>query len=212
MSARIDPSARTQPAPPTPADLLAALRSDDAPTRDAAYRSLAYTADPATDAPHAHLRATLTRPLAAALLPADHDLVRWLLEQEIAAHEAAATGASETLYILIAALARTADPADALTIWRARNATPETRTGVDVEQLLRAGVDPVRRTLTRLIRDAGPDATSAAQALAWLESGLATGAADDLPAYFAWSDERFGIQIDCPTCRFAAPVNGLPAE
>jgi hypothetical protein len=29
--------------------------------------------------------------------------------------------------------------------------------------------------------------------------GIAEGAANDLPAYFAWSDERFGLHVSGPT-------------
>jgi hypothetical protein len=39
----------------------------------------------------------------------------------------------------------------------------------------------------------------AAAALVWVRAGIANGAADDLPAYFAWSDERFGLRVSGPT-------------
>ncbi len=192
--------------------LLAALRSREAAAREGARRSLAFAADEATEREHAALRATLVRMLVGALRPSDHQIVRWLLDQEIAAHEAAGCGASETLYVLVAAVARNVDPGDAMLLWRAHEATPATRDGVDVEQLMRAGVERVRRSLTRRLREGGPQVDATAQALAWLDSGVASGAADELPAYFAWSDERFGIHIDCPTCRFSAPLAGIPAE
>ncbi|MGZ3639826.1 MAG: hypothetical protein ACXVCX_18500 [Ktedonobacterales bacterium] len=137
--------------------------------------------------------------LAASLRPADKPIARWLLEQEIAAHEAAGRGASETLFTLVAAVARYADSDDVLLLWRARQATPETRTGVDVEQVFRAGVERVRRRLQTLTRQQGARAREATDALEWLESGVSLGAAEDLPGYFAWADERFGLHISGPT-------------
>jgi hypothetical protein len=212
MSVSIIRSAQELSPAATPQRLLAALRSKDATLREAARETLAYSADHLVEARHVELRAATVRHLAGALRPSDHLLLRWLVEQETAAHAASGHGASEALYILVAALARYTDPADALIIWRARNTTPETRAGVDVEQALRAGVERVRRHLTRLVQKDVARAAEASRALAWVEAGVAGGAADDLPAYFAWSDERFGLHIDCPTCRFAAPIAGLPAE
>jgi hypothetical protein len=176
-------------------DLLAELRAGGA-TDEAARARLAYA--PA-DAERATLRADVARALASDLRPSDHLLARWLLEQEIAAHEAVGSGASETLYTLIAAVARYADPDDVLLLWRARNATPQTREGVDVEQAARAGVERVRRRLRALADRGGPRAREAAEALEWLEQGLAVGIADDLPGYFAWADERFGVRVCGPT-------------
>ena len=74
------------------------------------------------------------------------------------------------------------------------------RVGVDVEQALRAGPEAVLRALGRQASaHGGADADDAAAALAWVRAGLVAGAADDLPAYFAWSDERFGLHISGPT-------------
>ena len=153
--------------------------------------------------------AAITGELLADLRPDDHALAVWLLEQEIAAISqsgASQSGASqagadglETLYRLVAAVARFARPADALLIWRAARATPETRLGVDVEQALRAGPEATLRTLHRLSAPGDSQAKDAAAALAWVEEGVAEGAASDLPAYFAWSDERFGLHISGPT-------------
>lgn len=137
--------------------------------------------------------------LAASLRPGDKPVARWLLEQEIAAHEAAGHGATETLFTLVAAVARYADPDDVLLLWRGRQATPETRTGVDVEQAFRGGVERVRRRLQTLVRQQGARAREATEALEWLESGVSQGAAEDLPGYFAWADERFGLHISGPT-------------
>jgi hypothetical protein len=144
-------------------------------------------------------RAEVSALLAASLRPADKPVARWLLEQEIAAHEAAGRGASETLFTLVAAVARYADPDDVLLLWRARQATPETRAGVDVEQAFRGGVERVRRRLQTMTRQQGMRAREAAEALEWLESGVSLGAAEDLPGYFAWADERFGLHISGPT-------------
>ena len=88
----------------------------------------------------------------------------------------AGSGESEALYTLVALVARFADPHDALLIWRARQATPETQAGVDVEQMARLGLDGVRRYLSR-VRDAnGPEASEAEAALAWLNEGERDGA------------------------------------
>jgi hypothetical protein len=177
--------------------LLAQLRAGGEAS-DAARALLVHTADTAA-ASRAATRAEVVRLLAGSLRPDDKPLARWLLEQEVAAHEAAGRGASETLYTLVAAVARYSDPDDVLLLWCARQATPETRAGVDVEQVFRAGVDRVRRRLQTLVRQGGPRARDAAEALEWLESGVASGAADDLPGYFAWADERFGLGVSGPT-------------
>ncbi|MGH2514016.1 MAG: hypothetical protein ACRDHP_00010 [Ktedonobacterales bacterium] len=173
----------------TPDMLLAALRIGG-PDADAARAALNHDSG---------IRAGVASLLAASLRPTDTSIARELLTQEIAAHEVAGHGASETLYTLIAAVARYADPDDVLLLWRARQATPETRTGIDVEQLARAGIERVRRWLTTLARGPEPRASEARQALKWLESGVAAGALDDLPGYFAWADERFGLHISGPT-------------
>jgi hypothetical protein len=145
-------------------------------------------------------RAAVTEALLGDLQPGDYALAVWLLQREIAAIGAAGAGATETLYRLIAAVARFARPDDALLIWRAAQATPETRVGVDVEQALRAGPEAVLRVLARRASAHGDtEADDAAAALVWVRAGIANGAADDLPAYFAWSDERFGLHISGPT-------------
>ncbi|MGH2486110.1 MAG: hypothetical protein ACRDHE_08875 [Ktedonobacterales bacterium] len=163
-------------------DTLAALRSgDEADLRDTGTR------------------AEVTGLLAGSLQPGDHALARRLLAAEIAALTGAGAGATETLYTLVAIVARYADPGDALLIWRARMATPETRAGLDVEQMARAGLAGVRGRLTELAQSGGPRAHDAAAALQWVVAGAATGAFDDLPGYFAWSDERYGLHVSGAT-------------
>lgn len=181
----------------TPETLLAAWRNGGVEAA-AAHAALAHSGAAGSQV-SADRRAHVAALLVAALRPTDKPIARWLLEQEIAAHEAAGHGASETLYSLIAAVARYADPDDALLLWRARQATPETRAGMDVEQLARAGVERVRRRLVTLARGLEPRASDARQALEWLESGVTSGALDDLPSYFAWADERFGLRVSGPT-------------
>jgi len=144
-------------------------------------------------------RAGVAEALLVDLRPGDYALAVWLLQREIAAVGAAGEGAPETLYRLIAAVARFARPDDALLIWRAAQATPETRVGVDVEQALRAGLEAVPRALGQRAARGEADADDAAAALAWVRAGIAHGAADDLPAYFSWSDERFGLHVSGPT-------------
>ena len=145
------------------------------------------------------LRALAASVLAAGLRPPDRSVTRWLLEQEISTHEARGSGASEALYTLIAALARFGQPSDVMTLWRARQATPETRAGVDAEQFARPGLAATRALLTNLSRAGGPDAAESRAALDWLNESQRMGAFDDLPAYFAWSDERYGLHINGPT-------------
>lgn len=149
-------------------------------------------------------RAAVTEALLADLRPEDHALAIWLLQREIDAIGVTGAGATETLYRLIAAVARFGRPDDALLIWRAAQATPETRVGVDVEQALRAGPEAVLRALDRRASaheaaNSEADADDATAALAWVRAGLDSGAADDLAAYFAWSDERFGLHVSGPT-------------
>jgi hypothetical protein len=166
----------------------------------AGERPAACNETPAKRQQDAAWRAAIAEALLADLRPGDHALAVWLLRREIASIGAAGAGATETLYRLIASVARFARPDDALLIWRAAQATPETRVGVDVEQALRAGPEAVLRTLDRRASAHGEaDADDAATALAWVRAGIANGAADDLPAYFAWSDERFGLRVSGPT-------------
>jgi hypothetical protein len=150
-------------------------------------------------ATNAATRSEVTRLLAASVTRTDHALARWLLRTETRALMSAGSGESEELYMLVALVARFADPHDALLVWRARQATPETQAGVDVEQVARLGLDGVRRYLTRLTDASGPEAREAAAALAWLRDGEQDGALADLAGYFAWSDERFGITVSGPT-------------
>ncbi|HEY7781643.1 MAG TPA: hypothetical protein VIC85_15660 [Ktedonobacterales bacterium] len=147
---------------------------------------------------HAVERAEVAAALVATLRPNDHAIARWLLEREVDAKAAAGHGSSEALYALVAAVARFADPDDAILLWRAREATPETRAGVDVEQLARAGVERVRARLAALARAGGERGIEAARALAWLEAGVAGGALEALADYFMWSDERFGLAAEGP--------------
>jgi hypothetical protein len=143
--------------------------------------------------------AEVTRLLAGSVMPADHALAGWLLRLETDALAASGPGESEALYALVALVARFADPHDALLIWRARQATPETQVGVDVEQMARLGLEGVRRNLARLSDANEPEANEAAAALAWLDEGEHDGAFANLAGYFAWSDERFGITVSGPT-------------
>src|SRR5262249_7111910 len=136
------------------------------------------------------LRAEVTRLLAGTITPTDSALSRWLLRTETVSLARAGSGESEALYTLVALVARFADPGDALLIWRARQATPQTQAGVDVEQMARLGLDGVRRYLSRLRGENTPEAAEAAAALAWLDEGEREGAFADLAGYFAWSDER----------------------
>src|SRR5262249_43099551 len=146
--------------------LLAALRASEASTRVA----LAHDGDPDCAARRAVLRAVVTQELAANIVSTDRSLVQWLLEQEVAYLRASGQGVTETLYTLVAALARFGQPEDALLLWHAREATPETQSGVDVEQLLRAGIDPVRAYLGRLARGMEPGAHEAQDVLDWIEA------------------------------------------
>jgi hypothetical protein len=145
------------------------------------------------------LRALVTSALVADLQPSDRSIARWLLEQETMAHKARGTGATEALYTLIAALARFGQPSDVMLLWRARQATAETRAGVDAEQFARLGLDASLAILTDLARANDSETVEARAALDWLREAQAAGAFDDLPAYFAWSDERYGIHITGPT-------------
>lgn len=182
----------------TPEQILADLRAAGE-RRDTARARLAYAPrSPAGASAHGALRAQVATALIASLRPTDHAVARWLLEQEVAAHVATGQGASEMLYALVAAVARFADPADALLLWQAHEATPETRAGVDVEQLARAGVERVRARLRVLADAGGAPGLEATRALAWFEEGLTQGALSDLPGYFAWSDERFGLLAEGP--------------
>lgn len=182
--------------------LLAALRQSAGQATEVAAHAratLAQAGDPSQQAARERLRADVVRALASDLLPSDRPVAVWLLAEEIAAHEARGVGASEALYTLIAAVARFAQPADALLMWRARQATPETRAGVDAEQFGRLGLDAARAELTRIASEPGQLADEAREALRWLDDAATEGAFDDLAGYFLWADERFGLVVSGPT-------------
>lgn len=143
-----------------------------------------------TAAARERLRAEVAAALALDLRPTDRPLALWLLAQEIEAHEARGVGASEALYTLVAVVARFGQPEDAPLLWRAREATEETRAGVDVEQFARLGIAEARAALAH----AGDG-----RALAWLDEASKVGAFGDLPGYFLWADERFGLAVSGPT-------------
>lgn len=179
--------------------ILRALRrgGDEAAT---ARERLAFAGEALEGGGRAQLRAAVAGELAASLGPADEGVSRWLLRQEIAAHRARGSGASETLLTLVAAVARYGRSDDALLIWRAHEATAETRAAVDVEQVARADLASTRTTLARLAASADVEEAEAARhALDWLEEGAAVGAFGDLPGYFLWADERFGLTVSGPT-------------
>ncbi|HEY7851228.1 MAG TPA: hypothetical protein VIC27_14255 [Ktedonobacterales bacterium] len=164
-----------------------------------ARAQVAYDGDAAGQGERQRLRAEVVAALGSSLRPTDRPIARWLLQQEIVAHQACGFGASESLYTLVAAVARFAQPSDALLIWRAWHATPETRAGVDVEQLGRAGLAATRAALQQVAAENGAHAEDARQAMRWLDEGAATGAFNDLPGYFLWADERFGLTTSGPT-------------
>lgn len=179
--------------------LLAALRSDDETARAAARQRLAPAALGANREQSAALRANVARSLASALLPTDRPVARWLLQAEATALRMAGSGESETLYTLATALARFANPDDALALWQAHDATPETRNGLDVELLGRLGIEQVRARLRPLSAEARSEyAEDARDALAWLDEGEREGAFDDLAGYFTWAEERFGVRVAGP--------------
>lgn len=178
----------------TPEQLLAALRSGESDATHA--RELLAASD---DANAARLRLDVAQLLASAILPGDHALAQWLLKQETRALKRAGSGSTETLITLVAVVARFADPHDAILIWRAREATPETRENIDVEQMARAGIERVRAHLSAVARADTVDAHDAAAALRWLDAGVAEGIDADLAGYFMWSDERFGLHVSGPT-------------
>lgn len=182
--------------------VLAALRLSMGQSAEGAAEAramLAQAGDPSQRAARERLRAEVAAALTSDLLPSDHPVAVWLLAEEIKAHEARGAGASEALYMLIAAVARFAQPADALLLWRARQATPETQAGVDAEQFGRLGLAAVRERLTGLASEPGPQADEAARALQWLDAAAKEGAFDDLAGYFLWADERFGLATSGPT-------------
>jgi hypothetical protein len=179
-------------------ELLAALRHGGEAAASARER-LAFAGDASERAGREELRAAVASELAASLGPGDGMVARWLLRQAVAAHEAGGSGASEALLTLVAAVARYGRPDDALLIWRAHEATAETRAAVDIEQMARADLANTRAALARLTVGSGADADAARHALAWLEEGASVGAFDDLPGYFLWADERFGLSVSGPT-------------
>jgi hypothetical protein len=180
-----------------PTALLAALRAGGS-AADRARIQLAAQLDLTSADPHASTRAQVAAALLQALAPADRPVALWLLGQEVAVHRAAGHGAGDTLLALVAAVARFGQAEDALLLWQAHAATPETRDAVEVEQLGRAGVARVRAWLLAQVAAGGKGAHDAAAALAWLDAGRAADAFDDLPAYFAWSDEIHGLTAGAP--------------
>lgn len=180
-----------------PTALLNALRRGGAEAEDA-QRQLAQGAVGSQDE-RERLRAAVSGALAGDVRPTDRPIARWLLDQEIAAHVARGAGAAETLFTLVAVVGRFGQPSDALLLWRAHAATPETRAGVDVEQVGRLGVDAAVAWLERVAREGGAEAVEARAALEWIAAGKREGAFSDLPDYFTWADERFGLSSAGPT-------------
>jgi hypothetical protein len=179
-------------------ELLATLRHGGEGAASARER-LAFAGDALERAGREELRAAVASELAASLGPGDENVARWLLRQAVAAHEARGSGASEALLTLVAAVARYGRSDDALLIWRAREATAETRAAVDVEQMARADLTNTRAALARLTSGSDAHAEASRHALDWLEEGASVGAFDDLPGYFLWADERFGLSVSGPT-------------
>lgn len=163
------------------------------------WREVAYQGDEASRDERTRLRAEVTASLAGDLCVGDSSIARRLLLEEIVQHETEGVGASEALMTLVAIVARFANPADVLLLWRARQATPQTRLGVDVEQVGRLGLEPSRAILAQAASGAGSQADDAREALAWIALGAESGAFDDLAGYFAWSDERFGLAVSGST-------------
>lgn len=193
------PNMATPEPTPTAEATLAALRGESQAAALAARATVAHAGSADGREARARLRGEVTTLLALDIRPSDAGLARWLLDEETAAQVARGSGASEALYTLVAVVARYAAPEDALRIWRAHEATPETRAGVDVEQVGRLGVTQTRAAVQRIIDAGGVQAQEAQHALAWLDEGAATGAFDDLAGYFLWADERFGLRISGPT-------------
>ncbi|HEX8981846.1 MAG TPA: hypothetical protein VF792_03675 [Ktedonobacterales bacterium] len=156
---------------------------------------LAYQGDEANQDERSQLRAAVVMSLAGSLCAADASIARRLLLEETVMLETAGVGATEALFTLVAIVARFANPADVWLLWRARQATPETRLGVDVEQVGRLGIEQSRAILEQAASGDGSNADDARQALAWITQGADSGAFDDLAGYFAWSDDRFGLTV-----------------
>lgn len=180
------------------ASTLDALRRGGQAARSA-LATIAFHAGGADQEVRSQVRADVTASLAESLCATDASVARRLLREEIAAHEAAGVGASETLFTLVAIVARFGSPPDVFLVWRARQATPETRLGVDVEQVGRLGLERVRAILEQAASGAGPHADAARHALAWIAQGVESGAFADLAGYFLWSDERFGVAVSGST-------------
>jgi hypothetical protein len=173
---------------------LAKLRAGGAD--ELAARRLLAAGDPEADA----LRAQVASELATTLRARDRATTRWLLAEETAAL-AARGDESETFYTLIAALARFGQPSDALALWRARETSAATRIGVDAEQFARAGWTATRDWLASVMRGGGSEAAEARAALAWLDRAAAEGRFGNLPEYFAWSDQRYSVQVSGSACQ-----------
>jgi hypothetical protein len=162
----------------------------------------------AADGPQADaLRAQVASELATGLRARDRAVIRWLLGEETAALVARG-GESETLYTLMAALARFGQPSDALALWRARDASAATQMGADPEQFARAGWSATRDWLASVARGGASEAAEARAALVWLDSAAAEGCFDNLPDYFAWSDERYGVRVSGSACQVGGVRSG----
>ncbi len=173
---------------------LDALRRGGQEAR-AAWARVAFQGDEAGRDDRSRLRASVAASLASSLCATDASIARRLLLEEIVTLESAGVGEPEALFTLVAIVARFANPADVWLLWRAHQATPETRLGVDVEQVGRLGVERSRAILEQTASGDGAQADDAQQALAWIAQGAESGAFDDLAGYFAWSDDRFGLTV-----------------
>lgn len=177
---------------------LDALRHGGQDAR-AAWPALTYQGDEVSREDRSRLRAAVAASLAGSLCAADASIARRLLLEEIVTLESAGVGAGEALFTLVAIVARFANPTDVWLLWRAHQATQETRLGVDVEQIGRLGVEQSRAILEQAASGDGAQVVEAQQALAWIAQGAESGAFDDLASYFTWSDERFGLAVSGST-------------
>ncbi len=139
---------------------------------------------------------------------ADHDLIRWLVTEEVASltDEATAQGYTDALRIGVTLLARFRDIDDAWLFCRAKMSNFDTYCGLDTRYLLMAGVEatlamvrardhPDRDTFLELVTKDGAVMYSQGEVDAWwerIDQSLAASAAEEHPLDLVKQALEFG--------------------
>lgn len=135
---------------------------------------------------NAKFRAAVCKELKRSLSQADHQFVRYLVEQEMLDHQIDEGGIGENIKLCAYLLYKLGQVEDSLLLWRAKNTNFDTLCGIDVQLLVGAGVE---QTLAFLRTQ---DTEEAQAAIEYIEECVETGDFKDLDGYRAYVERCFG--------------------